>query len=113
MSSARKGRPKSAERLLAKNDGKVFETKFGPMGMDEITKLYNKRRYATSAQKAGKEFVLLPMHRVRIMSTYFSKLSPTPTVTNINVFKRSFFHFFRSSFLFSFLLFFFLSFLLS
>ena len=51
---------------MAKKGVKVFDTKFGPMNMNEVTQLYNNRRYATSSNKAGKEFVLLPMHRVRL-----------------------------------------------
>ena len=67
VSSGRQGRPKSSRRVMAKKGVKVFDTKFGPMNINEVTHLYNNRRYATSSQKAGKEFVLLPMHRVRLL----------------------------------------------
>ena len=55
---------KGATRLLLTPPlNKVFQTKFGPMDMQTIEKLYHKRRYQTFAESASKEYTL-PMYRV-------------------------------------------------
>ena len=70
---------------MAKN--KVFETKFGPMDMEEIDRLYNKTRYETFTHRASNEYGL-PMYRVRSRSDKAHQMTDICSTTN-SVIQRS------------------------
>ena len=59
--------PCTARGRVTTTNHKVFETKFGPMDMEEIDRLYNKTRYETFTHRASNEYGL-PMYRVRSRS---------------------------------------------
>lgn len=57
-----KKRPRSSKTSSASRSTKVFETKYGPMDMNTVDRLYNQMRYATCSQTAGAEYAL-PVHK--------------------------------------------------